>query len=111
MLARHGEYAELCGFNGRTPDRTAFSKFIAEPQTVEGVFSELRSQALKMELYGRGNVDGTFIHALGWRARTMATEARLLLAYTVRRLGAGEALPREDGGGTSLQTAAQSSQQ
>jgi hypothetical protein len=104
-------YAELCGFSGGTLDRTAFSKFIAEPQTVEGVFSELRSQALKMELYGRGNVDGTFIHALGWRARTVATEARLLLAYTVRRLGAGEALPREDDGGTSLQTAAQSSWQ
>jgi len=59
MLARHGEYAELCGFNGRTRDRTAFSKFIAEPQTVEGVFYELRSQALKMGLYGRGNVRWT----------------------------------------------------
>ena len=46
MLARHEEYAELCGFNGKTPDCTTFSKFItrAEPQTVEGVFRELRSK-------------------------------------------------------------------
>jgi len=56
MLARHGGYAELCGFNGGTPDRTTFSKLIAEPQTVEGVFNELRSQALKMGLYGKGKV-------------------------------------------------------
>ena len=46
----------LCGFNGKTPDRTTFSKFIARagPGTIEGVFRELRSQALKMGLYGRG---------------------------------------------------------
>jgi transposase len=124
-LARHGEYAELCGFNGRTPDRTTFSKFItrAEPQTVEGVFRELRSQALKMGLYGRGNVkvavDSTFIHAysrrkrkagvsdrgarvgkverttyaLGWRAHTVATEARLPLAYTVRAANVNDKVP------------------
>jgi len=56
QLCRHREYALLCGFNGKTPDRTTFSKFIARagPGTIEGVFRELRSQALKMGLYGRG---------------------------------------------------------
>jgi len=29
QLCRHQEYALLCGFNGKTPDRTTFSKFIA----------------------------------------------------------------------------------
>jgi hypothetical protein len=118
-------YAELCGFSGGTLDRTAFSKFIAraELQTVEGVFNELRSQALKMGLYGRGKVkvavDSTFIHAysrrkrkagvsdcgarvgkverttyaLGWRAHTVATEARLPLAYTVRAANVNDKVP------------------
>ena len=82
MLARHEEYAELCGFNGKTPDRTTFSKFItrAQPQTVEGVFRELRSQALKMGLYGRGKVkvamDSRFIHAYSRRKRKAGVSDR-----------------------------------
>ena len=75
QLCRHEEYALLCGFNGKTPDRTTFSKFIARagPGTIEGVFRELRIQALKMGLYGRGRVDiaidSTFIHAYSRRKR------------------------------------------
>jgi hypothetical protein len=43
MLARYEEYAGLCGFNGKMPDRTTFSKFItrAKPQTVEDAFRNL----------------------------------------------------------------------
>jgi len=39
--------------------RTTFSKFIkrAVPGTIEGVFRKLRSQALKIGLYGNGRVD------------------------------------------------------
>jgi hypothetical protein len=45
-------------------DRTAFSKFIAEPQTVEGVFRELRSQALKMGVVWQGESEGGHLHLL-----------------------------------------------
>lgn len=82
QLSRHDEYAELCGFSRRTPDRTTFSKFItrAEPKTVEGVFKELRRQALKMGLYGNGKVDAavdsTFIHAYSRRKRKAGVSDR-----------------------------------
>ena len=124
-LCRHEEYALLCGFNGKTPDRTTFSKFIARagPGTIEGVFRELRSQALKMGLYGSGRVDiaidSTFIHAysrrkrkagvsdrgarvgkverttyaLGWRVHTVATQERLPLTYMVRQANVNDKVP------------------
>jgi IS605 OrfB family transposase len=48
QLSRHQEYAELCGFNGTTPEHSTFSKFItrAGPRTVEGVFRGIRRDAL-----------------------------------------------------------------
>ena len=72
----------LCGLNGKNPDRTTFSKFIARagPRTIGGVFKELRSQALKMGLYGKRRVDvaidGTFIHAYSRRKRKAGVSDR-----------------------------------
>jgi transposase len=125
QLCRHEEYALLCGFEGKTPDRTTFSKFIkrAGPRTIEGVFRELRSQALKMGLYGSENVnlsmDSTFIraysrrkrkagvsdrgarvgkverttYALGWRVHTVASQERLPLTYIVRQANVNDKVP------------------
>jgi transposase len=85
QLGRHQEYRELCGFNGSgaAQDRSTFSKFItrAEPRTVEGVFRELRRQALAMSLYSRGRrvlgaVDSTFIHAYSRRKRRAGVSDR-----------------------------------
>lgn len=68
----------LCGFKGETPDGTTFSKFIkgAGPGTIEGVFRELRSQALKMGLYDRGRVN-------------LAIESAFIYAYSRRKRRAG----------------------
>lgn len=96
QLDRHREYGKLCGFNGNSsgaaPDRSTFSKFLtrAEPKTVEGVFWELRRQALKMSLYGRGRrvvgaVDSTFIHAYSRRKRKAGVSDRRARVGKVER--------------------------
>ena len=82
QLDRHPEYRELCGFSGRSPDRTTFSKFItrAKPKTIEGVFRELRKRALKLGLYGQGGIDTAmdsfFIHSRSRRKRKAGVSDR-----------------------------------
>jgi transposase len=68
---------EICEFtDGRSPKHNTFSLFIsrAGPGTIEGLFSELRGQALKMgivdpEASVKVSVDSTFMKAYSRRGR------------------------------------------
>jgi transposase len=76
-LERRSYAREICEFNGHcTPDHTTFSKFIAraKPETIEGVFTELRDQAFTMNIIDpdervRVSVDSTFMKAYSRRGR------------------------------------------
>jgi len=68
---------EICEFSGdRTPKHNTFSLFInrAKPDTIEGLFKELRDQAFKMgivdpEATVKLSVDSTFMKAYSRRGR------------------------------------------
>jgi hypothetical protein len=68
---------ETCEFNGdRTPKRNTFSLFInqAKPDTLEGLFDELRDQAFNMGIVDPAmatkiSVDSTFMKAYSRRGR------------------------------------------
>ena len=49
-LERRRYARDICEFKGRTPNYTTFSKFItrAKPESIAGLFIELRGQAFKM---------------------------------------------------------------
>ena len=68
---------EICEFIGdRAPKHNTFSLFInrANPKTIEGLFTELRDQAFKMDIVNRDkavkvNLDSTFMKANSRRGR------------------------------------------
>jgi transposase len=68
---------DICEFSGdRTPKHNTFSLFIkrAKPDTIEGLFKELRDQAFKMDIVDAGedvklSVDSTFMKAYSRRGR------------------------------------------
>ena len=68
---------EICGFtDDRSPKHNTFSLFItrAKPITIEGLFNELRDQALRMGIVDRDeavkvSVDSTFMKAYSRRGR------------------------------------------
>jgi len=75
-LERRGYAREICEFTGGTPRHNTFSLFIsrAKPDTVEGLFTELRNQAFRMGIVDRDgavkvSVDSTFIKAYSRRGR------------------------------------------
>jgi hypothetical protein len=76
-LERRRYAREICEFTGdRAPKHNTFSLFIsrAKPATIEGLFSELRGQALKMgivdpEASVKVSVDSTFMKAYSRRGR------------------------------------------
>jgi len=75
-LERRQYARDICGFGGRTPNHTTFSKFItgAKPETVEGLFAELRDQAFSMGIIDpedavKLSVDSTFMKAYSRRGR------------------------------------------
>jgi hypothetical protein len=76
-LERRQYAREICEFNGHsTPDHTTFSKFIAraKPETIEGMFTELRDQAFTMNIIDpdervKVSMDSTFIKAYSRRGR------------------------------------------
>jgi hypothetical protein len=75
-LERRQYAREMCEFNGRTPKHNTFSLFInrARPDTIEGMFRELRDQALRMgivdtEAAVKLSVDSTFMKAYSRRGR------------------------------------------
>ena len=76
-LERRRYARDICGFSGdRTPKHNTFSLFInrAKPETIEGLFNELRDQAFKMgivdpEAAVKLSVDSTFMKAYSRRGR------------------------------------------
>ena len=76
-LERRQYAREICEFNGHsTPNHTTFSKFIsrAKPETIEGLFEELRDQAFRMGIIDldevvKVSVDSTFMKAYSRRGR------------------------------------------
>jgi hypothetical protein len=76
-LERRQYAKEICEFNGHsTPSHTTFSKFIAraKPETIEGIFAELREQAFIMSIIDpdesvKVSVDSTFVKAYSRRGR------------------------------------------
>ena len=70
-LERRRYAREICEFNGdRAPKHNTFSLFIsrASPDTIEGLFTELRDQAFKMDIVDRDktvkvSLDSTFVKA------------------------------------------------
>jgi transposase len=76
-LERRRYARKICEFTGEiTPKHNTFSLFIsrAGPDTIEGLFMELRDQALKMGIVDRDeavkvSVDSTFMKAYSRRGR------------------------------------------
>jgi transposase len=76
-LERRRYAREICEFNGdRAPKHNTFSLFItrAGPDTIEGLFTELRDQAFKMDIVDRDktvkvSLDSTFVKAYSRRGR------------------------------------------
>ena len=76
-LERRSYAKEICEFNGdRTPKHNTFSLFInrAKPDTIEGLFNELRDQAFNMGIVDPAtaikiSVDSTFMKAYSRRGR------------------------------------------
>jgi len=76
-LERRHYAREICEFSGAsTPKHNTFSLFIsrAGPETIEGLFAELRDQAFKMDIVCPGNdvkvsLDSTFMKANSRRGR------------------------------------------
>jgi transposase len=76
-LERRQYARDICEFNGySTPNHTTFSKFIAraEPETIEGMFEELRDQAFTMNIIDpderiKVSLDSTFMKAYSRRGR------------------------------------------
>jgi len=75
-LERRQYAREICEFNGRTPKHNTFSLFIrrAKPENIEGLFMELRDQALRMGIVDpeeavKLSVDSTFMKAYSRRGR------------------------------------------
>jgi hypothetical protein len=76
-LERRQYAREICEFNGHcTPNHTTFSKFTAraKPETIEGIFEELRDQAFIMSIIDQDerievSVDSTFMKAYFRRGR------------------------------------------
>jgi len=76
-LERRHYAREICEFSGAsTPKHNTFSLFIsrAGPETIEGLFAELRNQAFKMDIVCPGNdvkvsLDSTFMKANSRRGR------------------------------------------
>jgi hypothetical protein len=75
-LERRQYASEMCEFNGRTPKHNTFSLFInrARPDTIEGIFKELRDHALRMGIVNaeeavKLSVDSTFMKAYSRRGR------------------------------------------
>ncbi len=76
-LERRRYAREICEFNGdRAPKHNTFSLFIsrASPDTIEGLFTELRDQAFKMDIVDRDktdnvSLDSTFVKANSRRGR------------------------------------------
>ena len=77
MLERRQYAPKICEFNGHsTPNHTTFSKFItrAKPETIEGMFVELRDQALSLGIIDSAiavkvSVESTFMKAYSRRGR------------------------------------------
>ena len=76
-LERRSYAREICEFIGDTaPKHNTFSLFIARasPKTIEGLFTELRDQAFKMDIVSRDkavkvSLDSTFMKAYSRRGR------------------------------------------
>jgi hypothetical protein len=75
-LERRQYAREICEFNSRTPKHNTFSLFIkrAKPETIEGLFMELRDQAFNMGIIDpeeaiKVSVDSTFMKAYSGRGR------------------------------------------
>ena len=76
-LERRSYAREICEFSGdKAPKHNTFSLFIsrASPKTIEGVFTELRDRAFKMDIVDRDeavkvNLDSTFMKAYSRRGR------------------------------------------
>jgi transposase len=76
-LEKRSYAREICGFSGdRTPKHNTFSLFVsrAKPDTIEGLFKELRDRAFKMgivdqEASVKVSVDSTFMKAYSRRGR------------------------------------------
>jgi len=76
-LERRQYARDICEFNGDgTPNHTTFSKFIAraKPETIEGMFIELRDQAFSLGIIDPSeavkiSVDSTFMKAYSRRGR------------------------------------------
>jgi len=76
-LERRHYAREICEFQGiQTPKHNTFSLFIsrAGPETIEGLFTEQRSQAFNMEIVDKNqavnvNLDSTFMKAYSRRGR------------------------------------------
>ena len=76
-LERRSYAREICEFTGdKAPKHNTFSLFIsrASPKTIEGLFTELRDQAFKMDIVNRDravkvNLDSTFMKANSRRGR------------------------------------------
>ena len=75
-LERRQYARDICEFRGKTPNHTTFSKFItrAKPETIEGLFTELRDQAFSMGIIDpamavKVSVDSTFLKAYSRRGR------------------------------------------
>ena len=76
-LERRSYAREICEFKGdRAPKHNTFSLFIrrAGPETIEGLFTELRDQAFKMDIEEKDNavnvsLDSTFMKANSRRGR------------------------------------------
>ncbi len=76
-LERRSYAREICEFTGdKAPKHNTFSLFIsrASPKTIEGVFTELRDQAFKMDIIDKDkpvkvSLDSTFMKAYSRRGR------------------------------------------
>jgi len=76
-LERRNYAREICEFQGdKAPKHNTFSLFItrAGPETIEGLFTELRDQAFKMNIVDKDqavkvNLDSTFLKANSRRGR------------------------------------------
>jgi hypothetical protein len=75
-LERRQYAREICEFNSRTPKHNTFSLFIkrAKPETIEGLFMELRDQAFNMGIIDpeeaiKVSVDSTFMKAYSGRGK------------------------------------------
>jgi hypothetical protein len=75
-LERRQYARDICEFGDSTPKHNTFSLFItrAGPEAVEGLFKELRDQALAMDIVDEGmavkvSLDSTFVKAYSRRGR------------------------------------------